>query len=144
MSLSGCSLAVKDDIHFRGTDEPKRGPGSVSQWLPHRLCWGPGFCPQLRLQEQSFPSSVSHFALDNYRMVWVGKDLIDHLSPTPLPWAGTPSIRPGCSKPHPTWPWTLPGRGQPQFLWATSARASPLSWWRIYSLSLLQICPLLY
>ncbi|KAK4827563.1 hypothetical protein QYF61_019187 [Mycteria americana] len=23
----------------------------------------------------------------------------------PLPWAGTPSTRPGCSKPHPTWPW---------------------------------------
>jgi len=24
-------------------------------------------------------------------MVWVGRDLIDHLVPTPLPWAGTPS-----------------------------------------------------
>ena len=24
------------------------------------------------------------------------------------------SARPGCSKPHPTWPWTLPGRGHPQ------------------------------
>jgi len=23
-------------------------------------------------------------------MVWVGRDLIDHLIPTPLPWAGTP------------------------------------------------------
>jgi len=47
-------------------------------------------------------------------MVWVGRDLKDHLVPTPLPWAGTPSTRPGCSKPHPTWPWTLPGTGQPQ------------------------------
>ena len=28
----------------------------------------------------------------------------DHLSPTPLPWAGTPSTRSGGSKPHPTWP----------------------------------------
>jgi len=41
-------------------------------------------------------------------MVWDGKDLIDHLVPTPLPWAGTPSTRPGCSKPRPSWPWTLP------------------------------------
>ena len=47
-------------------------------------------------------------------MVWVGSDITDHLVPTPLPWAGTPSTRPGCSKPHPTWPWTLPRRGQPQ------------------------------
>jgi len=25
-------------------------------------------------------------------MVWVGRDLTDHLLPTPLPWAGTPSL----------------------------------------------------
>ena len=50
-------------------------------------------------------------------MVWVGRDLKDHLVPTPLPWAGTPSTRPGCSKSHPAWPWTLPGRGQPQLRW---------------------------
>ena len=45
----------------------------------------------------------------NHTMVWVGSDFKDHLVPTPLPWAGTPSARPGCSKLHPTWPWTLPG-----------------------------------
>jgi len=45
-------------------------------------------------------------------MLWVGRDLKDHLVPTPMPWAGTPSTRPGCSELHPTWPWTLPGRGQ--------------------------------
>lgn len=28
-------------------------------------------------------------------------DLNDHLVPTPLPWAGTPSITPDCSEPHP-------------------------------------------
>jgi len=44
-------------------------------------------------------------------MVWVGRELIDHLVPTPLSWAGTPCARPGCSKPHPTWPSTLPRRG---------------------------------
>jgi len=43
-------------------------------------------------------------------MVWVGRDLMDHLVPIPLPWAGTPSTRPRCSPPHPAWPWTLPGR----------------------------------
>ena len=32
----------------------------------------------------------------NHRMVWVGRDLKDHLVPTPLPWAGTSSTSPGC------------------------------------------------
>jgi len=31
-------------------------------------------------------------------MVWVGMDIKDYVVPTPLPWAGTPSSRPGCSK----------------------------------------------
>jgi len=35
----------------------------------------------------------------NHRMVWVGRDLTDHLVPTPLLWAGTPSTSPGCSEP---------------------------------------------
>jgi len=39
----------------------------------------------------------------NHRMNWVGRDIIDHLVPTPLPWAGTTSTRSGYSKPHPTW-----------------------------------------
>ena len=42
-------------------------------------------------------------------MVWVGRDLKGHLVPIPLPWAGTPSTRPGCSKPHPASPGILPG-----------------------------------
>ena len=54
-------------------------------------------------------------------MVRVGRDLKDHLVPTCLSWAGTSSTRPGCSELHPTWPWTLPGRGQPQLLWALLA-----------------------
>jgi len=48
---------------------------------------------------------------ENHIMVWVGRDLKDHLLPAPLPWAGTPCTRPGCSELHPTWPGTLPGRG---------------------------------
>ena len=55
----------------------------------------------------------------NHRMVRVWKDLKDHRVPTSLPWAGTSATRPGCSELHPTWPWALPGRGQPQLLWAT-------------------------
>jgi len=66
-------------------------------------------------------------------MVSVGRDLKDHLVPTPLPSAGTSSTRPGCSELHPAWPWTLPGRGQPQLLWADCSSASPTSWWRISS-----------
>ncbi|XP_071293362.1 thrombospondin-type laminin G domain and EAR repeat-containing protein isoform X1 [Agelaius tricolor] len=63
----------------------------------------------------------------NPRMVWVGSDL-KALPVPPLPWAGTPSTVPGCSKPCPAWPWALPGiQGQPQLLWAPCARASPLS-----------------
>ncbi|KAK4828311.1 hypothetical protein QYF61_025323 [Mycteria americana] len=40
---------------------------------------------------------------------------------------GTPSTRPGCSKPHPTWPQTLPGMGHTQLLWATCSSVSPPS-----------------
>ena len=49
-------------------------------------------------------------------MVRVGRHLKDYLVPAPPPWAGTPSTRPGCSELHPTWPWTLPGSGQPQII----------------------------
>ena len=52
-------------------------------------------------------------------MDWVGRDLKDHIAPPPLPWARTPSTRLGCSKPHPTWPWTLPVMRHPQLRWAT-------------------------
>jgi len=38
-------------------------------------------------------------------MVWIGRDIRDHLVPNPLPWAGTPSTKPDCSKPHLTCTW---------------------------------------
>ena len=31
-------------------------------------------------------------------MAWAGRDLKNNLVPTPLPWTGTPSARPGCSR----------------------------------------------
>lgn len=42
----------------------------------------------------------------------VGKDLKDHIVPTPSPQAGTPSTRPGSSGPYPAWLCTLPGVGE--------------------------------
>jgi len=66
-------------------------------------------------------------------MVRVGSDLKDRLVPTLLPWAGTSSTKAGCSKSRPVWPCTLPGRGHPQLLWATSSSVSLPSWWRISS-----------
>jgi len=61
----------------------------------------------------------------NHRMVWVGRDLKDHLAPTRRPQPGTPSTRPGCSKPRPAWPWTLPGSRHLQLLWAICSSVSP-------------------
>lgn len=37
-------------------------------------------------------------------MAWVGREPKNHPVPTCLPWSGTPSARPGCSKLHPAWP----------------------------------------
>lgn len=39
-----------------------------------------------------------------HRMAWLGISLKHHLVPTLLPQARTPSMRPGCSKTHPTQP----------------------------------------
>jgi len=82
--------------------------------------------------------SLSH--TQNHRMVWVGRDLKDHAVPAPVPWAGTPSTRPGCSKPHPTWSWTLLGRGQPQLLFGNLCQCltTPLvkNFFLIFSLNL--------
>lgn len=47
-------------------------------------------------------------------MVWVKGDLKDHPVP-PLAQAGATSSTPGCSQPHPTQPWTLPGWGNHNF-----------------------------
>ena len=65
----------------------------------------------------------------NCRMVWIGLEgtFKDHLVQQPPCHGQTPSTRPACSKPHPAWPWTLPGRGHPQLLWASCASASPPS-----------------
>lgn len=51
----------------------------------------------------------------------IGKDFGDHLVPAPLPRAGAPSTRLGCSKARLDRALTFPGMGYLQLLWATSA-----------------------
>ena len=55
-------------------------------------------------------------------IIWIGRDLKDHQVPTPLPQAGLlitrSSTRSDCPGPHPTWPWTLPGKGHLPHFWA--------------------------
>jgi len=63
----------------------------------------------------------------NHRMAWVEKDHNDHRVSRPLPWAGSPTTRPGCPEPHPAWPSMPPGIGHPQPPWATWSRVSPPS-----------------
>lgn len=54
-----------------------------------------------------------------HRMVWVGGGLEDHLVASSLPWEGTSSTRPNCSRSYLTWFWTPTGMGHPHLLWAT-------------------------
>lgn len=39
----------------------------------------------------------------DHRVVWVEKDIKNHLVPTALPWPGTPSTKRGYPGPLPTW-----------------------------------------
>lgn len=73
----GCLVVVRDS---RGTE---------------RGC-GEGRCARSRKC-----SSHEGFSTQNpHRQGWIGRDL----KYLPVPWAGTPCSRPGCSKPHLTWP----------------------------------------
>jgi len=65
-----------------------------------RATWAT-LCRKSRQSTQDFCFTAES---QNHRMIWIRKDRIDHLVPTSLPWAGTPSTRPVCSKPHPAWP----------------------------------------
>ena len=55
----------------------------------------------IQLKERNYTCIIES---QNHRMIWVGRDLKGHLIPNCLPWAGTPSTRPDCSKPHLVWP----------------------------------------
>jgi len=62
-------------------------------------------------------------------MAWVGRYLKNHQVATALLQARLPnarsSTRSDCLGPHPAWPWTPPGTGHPQALWATCSSTSP-------------------
>lgn len=59
-------------------------------------------------------------------MTWVGRDLRDHLIPTPLLWAGLPTSRWDCTGSHPAWLCTPPVMGHSQLLWWTCSKLSTL------------------
>lgn len=46
-----------------------------------------------------------------YGLIWVGRDLKDHLIPSPAILSASSRY----CKPCPAWPWTCPGMGQSQF-----------------------------
>jgi len=79
-------------------------------WLTYMWLLPSGFLSREDEMCNSFLESWNH------RLVWIGRDRKDRLVPTHSPWAGTPCTRPGCSKPHPSWLWELPGRDHPQLL----------------------------
>lgn len=56
---------------------------------------------------EGFICLVLHRA-ENHSMIW---GLKDHLVQGLPPWTGTLPTKPGYSKPHPAWAWTLPGGG---------------------------------
>lgn len=72
-------------------------------------------------------------------LVWKG--LKSSSSPTPLPWAGTPSTRPGRSELSPPWPWMLPGMGQGLDLGLTSTWTHAWSCWVCVFKDKHKICP---
>ena len=69
----------------------------------------------------------------NHRMAWVGRNLKNHQAPTPLlqarPPASTFNTGPGCTRLHPTQPWTPPGMGHLQLLWAVCSSTILLYDW---------------
>jgi len=126
------------DVSFspgRSTAQPwsAKASGSSLHAQHSIVCWGTGSNSEGERGRERSPvwtESPSPVRSQNHRMVWVGRDLKEHLVPTPLPRAVTSSPRPGCSELHPTRPLTLPGRGHPQLLWATCSSVSPPSCWR--------------
>ena len=80
-------------------------------WDPHSWLWNR--CPGI--------AAVDLLSPENHRIIeWVGRDLRDHLVPTPLPWTRLPTTMSGtrsCPRPHSAWPWAPPWMGHPQLLW---------------------------
>lgn len=103
-------------LHIFGTAAgDQMGTSGTSQMVLHTSVWA----AELR----SYHGIIEHFELKG--------TLKGHLVSIPLPWAGSPSTRPGCSKSFKgflTWPLTL-SRMEHTLLWEICPRASPLSVW---------------
>lgn len=89
----------------------------TAQGKPEKATWCSFFC-HLNVGLDSFvfrssgnicaivraPSEGCGVCSWSHRTIWVGRDFKDHLVPALMPWAGTSSSRPSCSKLHPTCP----------------------------------------
>ena len=97
------------NVHFYGNSPWTTGNEIDMSSLPLI----PGFRSPLK-------NPVSLHQIQNHRMAW--KKPQWSFSSNPLLWQGYQPPRSGtsagCPGPHPTWPWTPPGRGHPQHLWA--------------------------
>lgn len=85
-----------------------------------------------KVSQKSLTTHWNQFRI-KHRIILAWKDLKDHQVQPYCHRAGTLSTCPGCSEPHPPWPWKLPGMGHPWFLWAACSNASPPSQYRIFS-----------
>ena len=63
------------------------GPGLSICLCPGSLCGAKGVLGPA--DDDDDDGDDNYYNRTNHRMVWVGRDLIDHLVPSPLPWAGT-------------------------------------------------------
>lgn len=79
--------------YFQGQ---KKSLGTAQLYMD--LVWGRQWEMQWTKSHRMIQWTKSH------RMIGVGRDFRDHLLPTPLQSAGMTPTRPGCLKPHPTWP----------------------------------------
>lgn len=80
--------------------------------LPARLPVSALFCQHMAKLFKNLwrCSQKPTLALETWS-VWLGRDIKSTIIPISQPWAGTSSSRTGCSKPHPTLPWTFQGQG---------------------------------
>lgn len=76
---------------------PKAQPGTRCRWP----CSHTALCPPPRQQQQQLALCCGElWGVQDHTMGWVGRALKNPLVPNPLPWAGTRSASPGCTKTH--------------------------------------------
>lgn len=78
-------------------------------------CVSDSHCTEHCNCKQEHFSLLASFIESQNSLGWKGPQRSPNSNP--LPWAGTSPTTPGCSKPHPGWPWALPGMEHPQLLW---------------------------